>query len=88
MYFNLNISVTRHGSCDILRKNSDLRMDWPTTLEMCLLHYFIWQDRLIQFDLDGECKLKRIFDQTFEIRNFSIHGRSLYPSLYEFESTS
>jgi len=58
-------SITRHGSCDILRKNSDLRMDWPTTLEMCLLHYFIWQDRLIQFDLDGELFMEEVFIRVY-----------------------
>lgn len=39
-------------------------MDWQTTIELVLLHYVIYQERLAQYDLDGECK----FDLRIMIR--------------------
>jgi len=53
-------SVIKHSVCEKLRQSADLRMDWQTTVELSLLHYFVWEERLTQFDLDGELFMQEI----------------------------
>jgi len=58
----LNIFLVIKGaSNETLRQNADLRMDWTTTIELVYLHWFLVQERLLQLDLDGECKGFKLF---------------------------
>ena len=52
--------------CEKLRQSADLRMDWQTTVELSLLHYFVWEERLMQLDLDGECKTPVLQNKTIK----------------------
>merc|ERR1711990_1112032 len=45
--------ILKAAASERLRKNADLRMDWITTVELVVLHYVIYAQRLSDMDMMG-----------------------------------